>query len=78
MTDPTRKKILAFKDPTKEKLSAFKDPTKEKLSAFKDPTKAKIEPKTEKPTPSKNFCIDCGKELELGSKFCNNCGTKQP
>jgi hypothetical protein len=26
----------------------------------------------------KNFCIECGRELELGSKFCNNCGTKQP
>jgi hypothetical protein len=26
----------------------------------------------------KNFCIECGSELPLGSKFCNNCGTKQP
>lgn len=25
----------------------------------------------------KNFCIECGQELELGSKFCNYCGTKQ-
>jgi hypothetical protein len=41
-------------------------------------TKAeKIEPKSEKTTPSKNFCIECGKELELGSKFCINCGTEQ-
>ena len=37
-----------------------------------------VEPEIKKTTPSKNFCIECGKELELGSKFCNNCGTKQP
>jgi hypothetical protein len=28
--------------------------------------------------PSKRFCIECGSELPLKSKFCNNCGTKQP
>lgn len=26
----------------------------------------------------KVFCINCGKELPPKSKFCNNCGTKQP
>lgn len=25
----------------------------------------------------KLFCIECGKELPSGSKFCNGCGTKQ-
>jgi hypothetical protein len=29
------------------------------------------------PKKSGNFCIDCGSELPLKSKFCNNCGTKQ-
>jgi hypothetical protein len=38
----------------------------------------KAESKTEKPTTTKNFCIECGSELPLKSKFCNNCGTKQP
>jgi hypothetical protein len=27
---------------------------------------------------NKVFCINCGKELPLESKFCNHCGTKQP
>lgn len=27
---------------------------------------------------AKSFCIECGKELSSNSKFCNNCGTKQP
>lgn len=26
----------------------------------------------------KNFCIECGSELRSTSKFCDNCGTKQP
>lgn len=38
----------------------------------------RIEPKTEKPTSSKSFCIECGNELPSKSKFCNNCGTRQP
>jgi ribosomal protein L40E len=25
----------------------------------------------------KQFCLECGSELPLGSKFCNKCGTKQ-
>lgn len=42
-------------------------------------TKAEqVDSKTKKTTSDKNFCIECGKELSLKSKFCNNCGTKQP
>lgn len=42
-------------------------------------TKAeKVEPQTEKVMPPKNFCIECGSELRPNSKFCDNCGTKQP
>jgi ribosomal protein L40E len=42
-------------------------------------TKAeKIELKTEEAASGKNFCIECGNKLPLKSKFCNNCGTKQP
>jgi 3'-phosphoadenosine 5'-phosphosulfate sulfotransferase (PAPS reductase)/FAD synthetase len=40
-------------------------------------TKAeKVDSKTKK--AGKNFCIECGKELTQESKFCNNCGAKQP
>jgi hypothetical protein len=38
----------------------------------------KVDSKTEKVASGKNFCIECGQELSLGSKFCNNCGSKQP
>jgi len=42
-------------------------------------TKAeKVDSKTKKAASGKNFCIECGKELPIKSKFCNNCGTKQP
>ena len=33
---------------------------------------------TRKTVSGKNFCIECGNELPPKSKFCNNCGTKQP
>lgn len=45
---------------------------------FKVTKSEKVQPKIEKPTASKNFCIKCGKELDLGSMFCNICGTEQP
>jgi ribosomal protein L40E len=38
--------------------------------------RSRIESKTKK--SGKNFCVECGSELPLKSKFCNNCGTKQP
>lgn len=31
-----------------------------------------------KTTSDKTFCIECGEDLLLGSKFCNKCGTEQP
>ncbi len=46
-----------------------------------DQTTPKIEDqnvtKPSQVTPSKQFCMDCGSELSLDSKFCNKCGTKQ-
>jgi hypothetical protein len=41
-------------------------------------TAEKIDSKTKKAASGKNFCIECGSELPAKSKFCNNCGTKQP
>jgi hypothetical protein len=38
----------------------------------------KVDSATKKTASGKNFCIECGSELPLKSKFCNNCGTKQP
>jgi predicted amidophosphoribosyltransferase len=29
-------------------------------------------------TPAKPSCIECGTDLPPYSKFCNNCGAKQP
>jgi len=31
-----------------------------------------------KTVSDKSFCIECGNELTPKSKFCHNCGTKQP
>jgi ribosomal protein L40E len=38
-------------------------------------TRTVTEPK--KVSPEKQFCLECGNELPLGSKFCNKCGSKQ-
>jgi len=32
----------------------------------------------EEPKASRRFCINCGKQLPEGAKFCNKCGTTQP
>jgi ribosomal protein L40E len=37
-----------------------------------------VESKTAKVMPAKQFCMECGAELTMGSKFCNKCGTQQP
>jgi hypothetical protein len=33
---------------------------------------------TKKAVSANAFCIECGRQLPLGSKFCNKCGTRQP
>jgi len=38
----------------------------------------KSESETEKAVPSSNPCVECCEELPPNSKFCNNCGAKQP
>ena len=38
----------------------------------------KSESETGKAAPSSNPCVECGQELPPNSKFCNNCGAKQP
>lgn len=43
-----------------------------KLSQFAKPKPASLR------TSGQQFCVECGSELPSKSKFCNNCGTKQP
>jgi hypothetical protein len=41
-------------------------------------TAERVDSKTKESASGKNFCVECGSELPLKSKFCNSCGTKQP
>lgn len=44
---------------------------------FKSVEAKTVDSTTRTPVSSKTFCLECGRELPLGSKFCNKCGTSQ-
>jgi hypothetical protein len=66
--------FIAFVYPTMRKKAATEKTAPKALEKQSVP---KLKPKPSPIVPSKLFCLECGSELPLGSKFCNKCGTRQ-
>lgn len=52
--------------------------TRKRKSEIAETKTVRQQRRSETKKTGRNFCIECGSELPLKSKFCNNCGTKQP
>ena len=50
------------------------DPHKSAWSDFKEKNPLQNEEETQ--SPSISFCTQCGKQIEIKSRFCERCGTK--
>ncbi len=58
-------------------LREFQSATKETAVGFSEEIQKPVEVRKEEPAPAMVACKSCGKQIQVGKKFCPECGAAQ-